>query len=81
MGSGGLLDLVTDMADPSLISQCVVSAADYAQYWLMQRDVLDAKIIAAMPTPKYTGPERRAQAHDRRWYAGQGGRRQADRKR
>lgn len=48
----------------------MVSVADYAQHWAGQPAPQHVE-----KTPKYSGPERRAQAHDRRWYAGQGGRR------
>lgn len=56
-------------------SQCLVSGKDFAVYF-------KGETAPDLPTPPktYQGPERRANAHDRRWYAGQGGRRRADRK-
>lgn len=56
-------------------SQCIVSAADFAQHFDGQ-----AAPAHVEKSPKYSGPERRANAHDRRFYNGQGGRRIFDRK-
>ncbi len=59
-------------------SQCVVSQSDYAKHW--QKMVVTEAVEFALQTPRYQGPERRANVHDRRFYNGQGGRRRFDRK-
>lgn len=56
------------------VAECLVSAQDYATHWQGEK-------APDLPTPKgYGWPERREPKHDRRWFAGQGGRRRADRK-
>ena len=64
-------------------TQCVVSAVDYSTHW-RQIDAMLAEIamplMPLLPKPRYAGPERRQNQHDRRFYAGQGGRRIFDRK-
>ena len=65
-------------------SQCVVSAADYARFWYGTgcgtADTTNPIVYVQREDYIYSGPERRANAHDRRFYAGQGGRRMLDRK-
>jgi hypothetical protein len=56
------------------MASCLVSAKDYREHWKGE------KAPSVKPAPKYSGPERRQNAHDRRWFAGQGGRRVLDRK-
>lgn len=58
-----------------MATQCVVTARDYRQYW--KRQTPPAPVFQP---PTYTGPERRMNAHDRRWLNGVGGRRRFDRK-
>jgi hypothetical protein len=63
------------MKEPPPGSQCVVGAADFREHWEGQTAPTRAE-----KEPRYTGPDRRANAHDRRFYAGVGGRRLLDRK-
>lgn len=68
-------------ASQSTTSQCVVSAADFLQFWRGKAITnRRAALPMLLPTPTHSGPERRANAHDRRFYNGQGGRRLLDRK-
>lgn len=67
-----------DSARLDSTSQCVVDAVSYAKYW--QNKVVTEAVEFALKTTTYSGPERRANAHDRRFYNGQGGRRRFDRK-
>ena len=57
-----------------MAAECVVSAKDYARYWTGEKATPQV-----YEKPVYTGKERRANAHDRRWYAC-GGRRRFDRR-
>lgn len=56
-------------------SRCLVSREDYDVYW---RGV--TRRAKDYLTPRYDGPERRKNIHDRRWLNGVGGRRRFDRK-
>ena len=59
-------------------SQCVVSDRDFNIHW--QNEHVYIVETLTIQTGPYDGPERRANAHDRRFYNGQGGRRRFDRK-
>lgn len=60
-----------------MASQCLVSARDFDRYFL-KGGVQPAPSVTSARA--YTGPERRKNTHDRRWFAGVGGRRSMDRK-